>query len=346
VQNQALLAYEIEIQGVGTFVTSGTSYTVSGTLGVGTTYNWRVRAQGAVTSWGAWSAWQGFTTLAASIGAPTITSPANGQAGLQPSGTITWSAPSVVVGQNITNYRIHIPNVVYQELGNVNYNYSGLALNANYSVSVEAYGGVTGWGPAATHSFTTVALSQTVWDYTTPGNHNFTVPVTGSYLLMAAGGGGGGAATESSSSSGEAVAGGSGAAAYSVRNLVVGQQMSVVVGGGGPGAIGYEYGGSATSSGGGTSSIGTLVSAGGGSGAAASNSTQSGGSGGTGYGDVAQNGNNGPAPDGYTSNGRAAGVSVSYSGHSITSGYGGAAHTDTQWVEDGGAGSCKIAWLG
>ncbi len=85
----------------GTQVT-GTSYTPSTTLSAGTVYYWMVASRDPNNSdKEADSAVWSFTTAYASVPAPTLTSPANGAAGVSTSATLSWNAASGTAGYNV-----------------------------------------------------------------------------------------------------------------------------------------------------------------------------------------------------------------------------------------------------
>ena len=79
---------------------AATSWAVSPALSTSTAYHWRVRYKDAENAWSAWSAPSQFSTGAALITAPALTSPAAGATGVARAPTLTSSAFAVTGGSD------------------------------------------------------------------------------------------------------------------------------------------------------------------------------------------------------------------------------------------------------
>jgi len=138
---------------------TSTSQQVSG-LANGTTYYWRVSATGTGGT-SPWSATWSFTTV---VGAPALSSPANGS-GVLTNPTLTWNAS---VGA--TSYRLQVSkdssfsSTVFDQQGitSTSQQVSGLANNTTYywRVSATGMGGTSPW--SATWRFTTFIYPSTI----------------------------------------------------------------------------------------------------------------------------------------------------------------------------------------
>ena len=162
-----------------------TSDPYTGTLSAGTTYYWEVHALGS-TGGGTWSSQYSFTTVAAALPAPTLSSPSNSATGVSTSPTFSWSQVSgnlgyrIIVSTNLSD----LPTDPNQQGGTpsngfnttVGQNttsdpYTG-TLNAGttYYWEVHALGSTGGGTWSSQYSFTTVAAALPAPTLSSPSN--------------------------------------------------------------------------------------------------------------------------------------------------------------------------------
>ena len=318
------------------------SWTSGTALAVNTKHYVRARVEGTLYGWSDWSATTAFTTLAASLSAPTITAPASGATDVWLTPAITTSAPAVT-GQTVAQKQVQVSTAsgfgtIFWDSGQIAYTSDNsttvgttLAKSTQYYVRQRFCGSVTGWtGWSTTVGFTSQAAAvNQVWEYSASGA--FTVPVTGKYTLEVAGGGGGGSRCAAGNTIVNA-SGGAGGYAKSVNiALAKAASIAITVGGWGGGSsrdcVSWSAGNSG--GGGGTSSIASHVSATGGGGGSTQCTQHSDGEGG--YWNTCSLTGNGGAGSGYGGN------------TTNQSGGGGAGGSGSG---SGSAGYCKITYTG
>jgi len=317
---------------------ASTNHTVpANTLADQTTYYFRARYKGTALGLSPWSAPTSFTTQALPA-APTNTAPANAATGVTLPVTLQTSAFFIPGGGDThakSQWQVAtdagFTSVVYDSGESADLTShtipagTSLASLTTHYFRVRHKGVSTGWGAYSSATNFTIAMASGSQQYTTPGNHTFTVPAgVTSVSVVCVGGGGGGN-----------VGGGGGGGLRYKNGLAVtpGQAITVTVGaGGGPRQAG------------GSSSFGTFITAYGG---ATGPGAGDGGTGGGGFGgDGGGTGGAGGPWDGGNYGGGGGGA-AGYSGNGGTGGRGGSGGGLTGGTAGaGGGGGGGAGWGG
>lgn len=147
---------------------AATSWAVSPALSTNTAYHWRVRYKDAENNWSEWSAPTLFTTGAALITAPTLTSPAAGATGVARAPTLTSGAFAVTGGSDShasSRWQVAtdagFTNLV-ADSGNSSTAKTSYTLGANLNYGITYYARVMHNGTALGGSAWSAAVSFTV----------------------------------------------------------------------------------------------------------------------------------------------------------------------------------------